>query len=294
MIGEKRKRIELINLQEALKGRKRNVTKITKVKKTKSKSTTTKGQSKKAVGGVSKKATKNTISTSVNQLGKEGDNFRNCENYELEKDFKLNGSAIFLKDSIFQITPASSGQVGSVWSTKQVTIGNGFECEFKFNISMYRADGLAFVLQTKSNSELKRGGGELGYNEMENGLIAIEIDTFHNSIYNDPVSNHLSIQGVDPFNRLSTDHKYSLGCYPFKSSVNNGTDKHVKIIYNSTLQAITIIYDGETILKNIKTQKPLPGNAYFGFTASTGCDFQIHSSTNGEDELELGFDMERD
>ncbi|KAN0025892.1 hypothetical protein ACTFIU_001654 [Dictyostelium citrinum] len=312
--GEKRKRIELINLQEILNSRKRNVKKekvTTVVKKTKSKPTTikntkvittTKSQTKKPVG--SKKTNKNsttktkpaiptttptnttpiaptnttpTTTSTEKQLIKE---VNDCENYNLENDYKINGSAAAIvtksgENIIFQITPSLRGVVGSVWNRKKVTIGNGFQCEFTFNISHYGADGFAFILQTKGIDEIKRGGGELGYNQMENGVIAIEFDTYYNSDMGDPSFNHISIQRPDSNNRLSTHCQYSLAnCRA--DSINDGVDRNVNIIYKSEEKTISISMNGEIILKDIKIPYSFPKDAYFGFTASTGGEKQSH------------------
>ncbi|KAM9966737.1 hypothetical protein ACTFIR_006966 [Dictyostelium discoideum] len=290
MIGEKRKRIELINLQEVLKGRKRNVNKEkVKVKKTKSKpiknsksaiktTTTTATATKSQIKSLkTPTATKPTIE---NELIKETDDIDYSENHNLEKDYKLNGSAQIISnkeggDMIIQLTPSSQGQVGSIWSRKKVTIDNGFQCEFTFNVSRGGADGFAFILQTNGINEIKQGGGELGYNQMANGVIAIEFDTFYNPGMGDPYYNHISIQRPTPYQSLSTSHQYSLGSYRF-NEINDGVDKHVKIIYNSKNKEIEILVDGNIIFLGIKIPYTFPKYAYFGFTASTGGVKQIH------------------
>ncbi|KAN0003433.1 hypothetical protein ACTFIZ_009594 [Dictyostelium cf. discoideum] len=287
MIDEKRKRIELINLQEVLKGRKRNVNKekVT-VKKTKSKpiknsksakttttNTTTKSQSKTL------KTTTKTKPTIENESIKETDDIDNSKNYNLEKGYKLNGSATIVskegEDMIFQLTSSLQRQVGSIWCRKKVTIENGFQCEFTFNLSRRGADGFAFILQTNGINEIKECGGELGYNQMENGVIAIEFDTFCNEEMGDPYYNHISIQRPNPNQYLSTNHKYSLGSYSF-DQINDGVDKHVKIIYNSENKEIQILIDGRIIFKDIKIPYSFPKYAYFGFTGSTGYRSQTH------------------
>ncbi|KAN0037348.1 hypothetical protein ACTFIV_002692 [Dictyostelium citrinum] len=290
--GEKRKRIELINLQEILNSRKRNVKKekvTTVVKKTKSKPTTIKNTKVITITDGSKKTNKNsatktkpaipttTATTATTTTTTKEDN--DCENYNLENDYKINGSASAIVKSdeniIFEITPSLNSAVGSVWNRKKVTIENGFQCEFTFNISLYGADGFAFILQTKGIDEIKRGGGELGYNEMENGVIAIEFDTFWNSDMGDPYFNHISIQRPDSNNRLSTHCQYSLAnCRA--DSINDGVDRNVNIIYKSAEKTISISMDGKIILKDIKIPYSFPKDAYFGFTASTGASKQCH------------------
>ncbi|EAL69856.1 hypothetical protein DDB_G0275151 [Dictyostelium discoideum AX4] len=99
---------------------------------------------------------------------------------------------------IIQLTPSLQGKVGSIWSRKKVTIDNGFQCEFTFNVSRRGADGFAFILQTNGINEIKQAGSELGYNQMANGIIAIEFDTFSNQEMGDPCSNHNSIQRPTP------------------------------------------------------------------------------------------------
>ncbi|KAM9965225.1 hypothetical protein ACTFIW_005035 [Dictyostelium discoideum] len=288
----KHSKIELINLQEVLKGRKRNVNKekVT-VKKTKSKpiknsksaiktttttaTTTTKSQSKNL------KTKPKTKSTIENELIKETDDIDYSENHSLEKGYKLNGSAQIIPnkeeggDMIIQLTPSSTLQVGSIWSRKKVTIDNGFQCEFTFNVSRGGADGFAFILQTNGINEIMLCGGELGYNQMANGVIAIEFDTHCNQGMGDPCSNHISIQGQTPNQSLSTYHQYSLGYYNL-IQINDGVDKHVKIIYNSEKKEIEILVDGKIILKGVKIPYTFPKYAYFGFTGATGYEKQIH------------------
>ncbi|KAM9981041.1 hypothetical protein ACTFIY_003356 [Dictyostelium cf. discoideum] len=294
MTGEKRKRIELINLQEVLKGRKRNVNKEKViVKKTKSKpiknsksaiktATTTNTTATAATKGQTKtlKTTTKTKPIIENESIKETDDIDYSENYNLEKGYRLNGSAQIISykeggDMIFQLTPLSQGQVGSVWSTKKVTIDKGFQCEFTFNVSARGADGFAFILQRNGINEIERGGGELGYNQIANGVIAIEFDTYRNGEMGDPYGNHISIQRPTPNQRLSTNHQYSLGSYCL-NEINDGLDKHVKIIYNSEKKEIETHINGKIILQGIKVPYSFPKYAYFGFTGSTGCEQQIH------------------
>ncbi|KAM9966738.1 hypothetical protein ACTFIR_006967 [Dictyostelium discoideum] len=250
MIGEKRKRIELINLQEVLKAIKTTTTTAT---------TTTKSQSKNL------KTKPKTKSTIENELIKETDDIDYSENHSLEKGYKLNGSAQIIPnkeeggDMIIQLTPSSTLQVGSIWSRKKVTTDNGFQCEFTFNVSRGGADGFAFILQTN------------GINEI---MLCGEFDTHCNQGMGDPCSNHISIQGQTPNQSLSTYHQYSLGYYNL-IQINDGVE-HVKIIYNSEKKEIEILVDGKIILKGVKIPYTFPKYAYFGFTGATGYEKQIH------------------
>ncbi|KAK5577300.1 hypothetical protein RB653_002241 [Dictyostelium firmibasis] len=204
---------------------------------------------------------KTTISQFKNVTSKEtpkettvekGDDINYGEIHFLSEDYKTNGCTKFLQ-GIFILTPHLRNQVGSVW--------NGF----------------AFILQTNGTNSLKNGGGFLGYDRMENGVIAIEFDTFHNSDFGDPSSQHISIQIPDANGCLSVNHRFSLACQSFLYPIDNGIDRSVDIIYNSKSLSITILIDKVTILSQVKFSKPLPKYAYYGFTSGTGDCFQTHT-----------------
>ena len=95
-----------------------------------------------------------------------------------------------------RLTPASIGQVGAVYTTDQIVVGDGFDTTFIYEINPVAggADGMVFILQNESPTSLYSNGGPLGYDSMTN-CVVVEIDTYTNGNFNDPPGPHLSIHG---------------------------------------------------------------------------------------------------
>jgi hypothetical protein len=107
----------------------------------------------------------------------------------------LVGSAAQSGDRV-RLTPATTGQVGAVYTSDQIALLDGFDTTFTYEVTPITggADGMVFIIQNESPTSLYSNGGPLGYDGMLNSVV-VEIDTYVNGNFNDPPMQHLSIHG---------------------------------------------------------------------------------------------------
>ncbi|MGC2300348.1 MAG: choice-of-anchor D domain-containing protein [Acidobacteriaceae bacterium] len=129
-----------------------------------------------------------------------------------------------------QMTPASSGQVSSLWFSVPQNVANGFNSWFAFKFtpneaSSTTADGMAFVIQNSPSTGATTdpatscgqagygptayggGGGCIGYSGINNSL-ALEFDTYDNGTNWDPNANHIALEDCGAGKPNSADHYY--------------------------------------------------------------------------------------
>ncbi len=115
-----------------------------------------------------------------------------------------NGSAAAAVNSqnlnVLRLTSARQNQAGSAWYRAQQPVAGGFTSTFRFQIpgvsnpgSSTHADGIAFVIQSSDQHALGSNGGSMGYGNIPHSL-AVELDTYKNTDFNDPNNNHLAVQ----------------------------------------------------------------------------------------------------
>jgi len=242
-------------------------------------------------------------------------------NFSNTTGLTINGNAATANTSdgtVLRLTPATSFQAGSAFSSAQVGLGS-FSTFFQFRFSsgggiLGPADGIVFVIQPSGASQTSVGqnGGFLGYEPAFNPSVAVEFDTLQNSWETD--SNHVAIlENGNAHNDLSSAIVGGVAnCASFAPSPGSGC------LSNGDLWSVWIDYDGTTLqvrLADGSTVRPtnallsrmenipcvLGGgldsgacsvtpqtSALFGFTSATGGGFQNHdivdwqfSSTSG-------------
>jgi hypothetical protein len=102
----------------------------------------------------------------------------------------LVGSASTTVDNRLRLTPAVSSTGGAWYVADKSIVAGNFETTFQFQLGTATggadgSDGFAFVIQNSSPTELRAGGGGLGYDGMPNS-VAIEFDTWLNNGTGDP------------------------------------------------------------------------------------------------------------
>jgi gliding motility-associated-like protein len=111
------------------------------------------------------------------------------------RDFFLNGRAIQLNDSCFQLTAETdTAAVGSIWYPDKVDLRNSFDLVMEMNFGcqdLRGADGMVFGLQPVSASVGASGEG-LGIGGGSPAL-GVEFDTYHNQNRLDPLYDHVAI-----------------------------------------------------------------------------------------------------
>ena len=196
---------------------------------------------------------------------------------------------------VMRLTPPQGSSGGSVFNTQAIALTNdySFSTRFTFNIgsngdTIYGpigADGIAFVIQTQSNTVGGTGGG-LGYAGISPS-VAVEFDTYSNGT--DPgfngdltANNHIAImENGDQANHLA----YSI--LP-KQELDSGYDITAFIDYNSVTDLLQVRWstDGSrpddaglsyTIdLASLFGADPV----YVGFTGSTGANWSEQDVVN--------------
>lgn len=189
-------------------------------------------------------------------------------------DAEITGSGVLL-------TPDVNWQSGAAWLPETVNVADGFTATFAVEIepgSPPGADGFAFVLQNGPTGADAIGlpGAGLGYSLIQNSL-AVEFDTWVNTAFVE-TDQHVAVHGIDSGSNTSSDAT-RVAMVDVQSLTASGT-VHARVEYvpgtlrvyveDFTTPLIEIALDIETVLD-------LPdGEAFIGFTASTGGASAIH------------------
>jgi hypothetical protein len=177
----------------------------------------------------------------------------------------LNGSAAISGTSL-NITPNTTGQVGSAWFPTAVNIQN-FTTDFSFqDTAGTTADGFTFALQNNSTAAIGGTGGNLGYMGILKS-VAVKFDLYDN-LGEGPSSTGLYLNGASPTTPAS-----DMGASGI--DLHSGHVFQVHMSYDGTNLAMTVT-DGTTAATFSKTWTvDIPGTigsttALAGFTGSTG------------------------
>ncbi|MFY0675193.1 MAG: gliding motility-associated C-terminal domain-containing protein [Bacteroidia bacterium] len=212
--------------------------------------------------------------------------------------FAINGDASKLSDSVYQLTPATSGSVGSIWDSTRIDITKNFDISFnlRFGCKNDGAEGIAFLLQrnTGALNVLASNDDGMGYqNEISNSL-AIEFDTDNdgtNDIRNDHVAIHQN--GLQ-----SSVLAAAVAIAPDNSNVEDCGFHRVRITYNATTNILAVFVDcQQRISTKIDIENDIfSGNdlVWMGFTASNGSASTPHTVEyiGQSRDLSFSFDLE--
>ncbi len=220
---------------------------------------------------------------------------------------------------VLRLTSANQNQHGSAWFKIQQPLASGFTTAFQFQVSnknacfgcSFPADGLALVIQndpagtgaigyTGNGQNISYGNNDVSTAHTPGSAIlnslAIELDTFQNSNYNDPNGNHIAVQSCGPNNSStltpnSADHNYmcpnghlanlALQSLPSGLSLSDGLAHTITVNYlapascTSGCNNLSVYFDSTLILQttvDLTQQLNLTSgsSAYIGFTAATG------------------------
>lgn len=205
---------------------------------------------------------------------------------------QLNGAAA-QAGNVLRVTPAITGQSGSVFSTSAVSLAAdvSFSSAFRFSIGSSGgicdedgcgADGLVFAVQTVSNTAGGAGGG-IGYSGLPNS-VGIEFDTWNNGFWDDHNGNHVGINLNGDINSV------------VQANLSTGPG-HVDRMNNGAIWSAWVDYDGIADLLEVRlaqggaASRPLDAllsygvdltgilgtpNAFVGFTSGTGSAYGNH------------------
>lgn len=189
--------------------------------------------------------------------------------FENAAGLKLNENASIPGDRL-QLTDDVPGQTGSAFTTRKLvkTKGSVFSSAFTFEMTAASdaADGLTFVLHSGKATAIGKGGGRLGYGNIDDS-VAVGFKTFF----------------------ANTIEIYKDGSKTPLSSVNPGTalvggPRSVWVDYNSFDKQLEVFFsDGTTkpsepvLTQNVNLSKAVGGDkARVGFTAATGAASAKH------------------
>ena len=160
---------------------------------------------------------------------------------------------------------------------KCFTYINSYFFDFTFDVFLgyndVGADGIAFVLQPISTIVGTSGGG-IGYLGISPS-VAIEIDTYQNSGYGDPTTDHIGIQtNGDVDHNTANNLAGPVAALASSGNIEDGQNHLLRVSWDATAQILQAYFDGVlrvtytgNIVSNIFSNNP---NVYWGFTGSTG------------------------
>lgn len=209
----------------------------------------------------------------------------NYSNFTDVSSLTLNGNAAQVADAL-RLSSATGNSSGSAFTTAATSLGslNSFSTYFQFRITDSGgigdgdgagADGLAFVIQTVSNT-VGGIGGSIGYGGITNS-VGIEFDTYDNGIgYGDPDGNHV---GIDVNGNIA-----SLNTASESTRFNNGEVWNAWVDYNGSTNLLEVRWSQNTsrpafaqLSNTVDLVATLGQNtAYLGFTSATGSGWGNH------------------
>ncbi|HML16034.1 MAG TPA: L-type lectin-domain containing protein [Bryobacteraceae bacterium] len=202
---------------------------------------------------------------------------------ELAGDAAISGKAL-------RLTPARVRMVGAAWLADKQQISTGFETSFEFRLTHQGgggADGFAFVLQN-SGPHAIAGRGSAGGFAMGDGhgdplspaipsSIAIFFDTYQNLDSGDPSGNYIAVCSTGrpenmrwPPSRLAVAPRLPVKMKDRKTH-------SARIVFRPPI--LSVFLDRAEVLSapvDLSLVADAAGEAYAGFTASTGDGFQNH------------------
>lgn len=194
----------------------------------------------------------------------------------LNAQFHLNGNAIQVSDSCFQLTSSNNWEVGSIWFTEKIDLNVSFEVIMALNFGCkdnQGADGIVFGFQPVSTT-IGVGGGGIGFEGVQPS-IGIEFDTWQNGIYSDPSADHIAIIKNGDLNHSSPNTLAG----PINASATSANiedcDYHeLKVNWDAQAKEMKIWFDCELrlsytgdIVNEVFGGDP---EVFWGFTAATG------------------------
>lgn len=206
----------------------------------------------------------------------------------------FNGDAAPGPRGVMRVTPAVEGQGGSVYYESKQSVGQGFETEFAFSLSMWGpsnwapADGLAFVIQNSNIHALGFAGSQMGYGG-DGGVpgipnsIAVEFDPYMEGVEMEVP--HISVQTRGTLDNSAED-EFSIGSTTSISDITDGVAHTARISYVPGELSIYFDDSGSPVLTVPLDLSDLlmldDGKAWVGFTAATGGAYENHDILSWE------------
>ena len=189
--------------------------------------------------------------------------------------YTVNGNAFRENCNCYTLTQNQNAQSGSVWNNNRINLAQSFDFTFDvfLGCSDAGADGIAFVLQPISTSVGSSGGG-MGYSGVS-PAVGVTLDTYQNTVDNDPAYDHIAIQLNGNINHSSAN---TLTPITAISATNNNVEDcqtHLlKIVWDAPSTTLTVFFDGVQRVTAVRdlVATVFGGNTqvFWGFTGATG------------------------
>jgi gliding motility-associated-like protein len=190
--------------------------------------------------------------------------------------FQLNGTAVSLGGTCYELTPDAGNSSGSIWNKQTFNLTKPFDIQFSIQLGCKNyttgADGIGFVFQPISINAGSPGGG-MGFGGITPSL-NVEFDTYKNSW--DPAFCHVAIE-----KNGDVDHTVAADLLagpaqlsPTGAAIPDCNSHPGRITWNPVTKVLNVYFDCSLrlsytgdIVTTIFSGNP---NVYWGFTAGTG------------------------
>ncbi|MCB0636016.1 MAG: hypothetical protein KDC54_05340, partial [Lewinella sp.] len=201
----------------------------------------------------------------------------------LPGQFFLNGNAIATNDSCYQLTTAQNWQVGSIWNPDKVNLNESFDLVMEVFLGCSDspgADGMVFGLQPVSTT-IGVAGGDIGFGGVQPAL-GIEIDTYQNFNYGDPVYDHIAVirDGTVNHNAPNGALAGPVQASPHSTNIENCQFHDLRVSWDAEAHLLSVYFDCELrltyegdIVNEIFNGDPL---VFWGLTSATGGENNRH------------------
>ncbi len=190
--------------------------------------------------------------------------------------FHLNGRAIALNDTCYQLTPEVNSAAGSIWHGQKINLNEPFDVVVRLFLGckdVDGADGIVFGFQPISTSIGAAGGG-IGFANISPS-IGIEIDTHQNIDIGDPPYDHLAIVRNGNLNHNTVNTLAGpIQASAFSANIEDCRFHEMRVSWNAAQKLLQVYFDcalrlsytGD-IVGQVFGGNPL---VFWGFTAATG------------------------
>lgn len=200
---------------------------------------------------------------------------------QVQTPYILNGSATQRTCNCYVLTQDVNTSSGTVWNKNQIDLTNSFDYYFDVNLGCKDsdgADGIGFILQTRGTNLGATGSG-IGFEGISPSL-GIIIDTWQNSIDNDPAYDHLAIQMNGVTNHNSPNNLAGpVTAIDGNDNIEDCNWHIFRVKWDAAAMLMTVSMDGalrlslqKDIVRDIFNNSPL---VYWGFAGSTGGAYNI-------------------
>ena len=195
---------------------------------------------------------------------------------EIHAQFFLNGDAVAISDTCFQLTQDVNNSSGSIWNPDKIDLSESFEVVMQIYLGCKDAsgaDGIVFGFQPVSTS-LGSAGGGLGFENIIPSL-GIEFDTYQNINSGDPVFDHLAIISNGSVNHNNaTNLEGPVQASPDSPNIEDCEWHDLRVSWSAPNRRLEVYFDCSLrlsytgdIVNTIFGGDPL---VFWGFTSATG------------------------